>query len=84
MNALRTTFRTSRVVMSINSRNSSTYKHINNRCKAQNKKNNEKCIEYRNECWRRHNKKNNKNIIVECNDLNDWETEKANQHTFKN
>jgi len=99
MNALHTLFRTSRTAISTISRNASTYNNktpqvninINVRCKEEHKKDLEKYIQYRNECWRRHNEIINKNkyksrktIIVECNDLNDWETEKALEHAFKN
>lgn len=100
MNALQTAFRTSRAAISNISRNASTYKNktplvninVNVRCKEEHKKDLEKYIQYRNECWRRHNeilnrntiKKNAKTIIIECSDLNDWETEKALEHAFRN
>lgn len=100
MNALQTTFRTSRVTFSTISRNASNFKNktplvninVNVRCEEKHKKDLEKYIQYRNDCWKRHNdllnkidsKKRRKTIIVECNDLNEWETEKALEHAFKN
>lgn len=100
MNAIQTAFRTSRTAFSTISRNSSTYKNktplvninVNVRCKEEHKKDLEKYIQYRSECWKKHNNMVNKNkfkrkrktVIIECNDLNDWETQKAFEHTFKN
>ncbi len=100
MNALQTTFRTSRAAFSTISRNSSSFKNktpivninVNVRYKEEHKKDLEKYIQYRNDCWTRHNalfnkvsaKKKRNTVIIKCNDLNDWETEKAIEHAFKN
>ena len=91
MNALQTTFRTSRAAFSTISRNSSSFKN-KVRCKEEHKKDLERYIQYRNDCWTRHNamlnmvsaKKKRNTVIINCNDLNDWETEKAIEHAFKN
>ena len=99
MNALQTTFRTSRTAFSTISRNSSSFKNdtplvninVNVRCKEEHKKDLERYIQYRNDCWTRHNvmlnkigKKKRNTVIINCNDLNDWETKKAIEHAFKN
>lgn len=100
MNALQTTFRTSRAAFSTISRNSSSFKNktplvninVNVRCEEKHKKDLEKYIQYRKDCWARHNallnkvseKKKRNTVIIKCNDLNDWETEKALEHAFKN
>ena len=95
MNALQKSFRLSQVAISTISRNASTFKktplvniHVDVRCKDEHKKDLEKYIEYRNECWRRHNellnKRKRKTVIIKSNDLNEWETEKAIEHAFKN
>tara|TARA_A100001015_G_scaffold288662_1_gene359745 strand:+ start:1196 stop:1498 length:303 start_codon:yes stop_codon:yes gene_type:complete len=100
MNVIQTTFRTSQAAFSTISRNASNFKNktplvninVNVRCKEEPKKDLEKYIQYRNDCWKRHNaflnkisaKKKRNAIIIKCNDLNDWETEKAFEHTFKN
>ena len=96
MNALQTTFRTSRAAFSTISRNASNFKNktplvninVNVSCEEKHKKDLEKYIQYRNDCWKRHNDllnmKRRNTIIVECNDLNDWETKKSLEHAFKN
>lgn len=100
MNTICKALRSSRTMITIQSRNSSTYNNkrplvninVNVRCKADHDRDLKKYIEYRKNCWKEHytilNMKKNKNIrktvIKEFNDLNDWETKKANEHTFKN
>ena len=61
---------------------------MNIKCEDEHKRNLEKYMEYRRDCWNKYNRNMNlmryKSQLATTKDLNDWETQKALQHAFKN